>query len=288
MEPDEPGGGPFRLPPAVPVTRSHVGAIASRHGVEADRLEPLASPGIINTVYRLGQELVLRVPRDHEGHIAQAHREACAIPAAVAGGVRTPRLVAFDDSREILPVPFLIVEARGTGRPTSIAYWTTGTGPPLVAVHGTPADHTRWQPLLPYLEPHFTVHAIDRRGRGPSGDASDYEDVAAVVDALAAESKGRVSVYGHSHGGIVAFGAATLTANVHTLVLYEGWPVPDPRCTRCQPSWTPAWTRFSPPATATACAPRRRRTPPTAMRRRSSPHHRTRRSLTCRYGMRTA
>jgi pimeloyl-ACP methyl ester carboxylesterase len=40
---------------------------------------------------------------------------------------------------------------------TEIAYWTTGKGPPLVVVHGTPADHTRWRPLLPYLEPHFTV-----------------------------------------------------------------------------------------------------------------------------------
>jgi hypothetical protein len=29
----------------------------------------------------------------------------------------------------------------------------------------------------------------------------------------------RVNFYGHSHGGIVAFGAATLTANVHKLVL---------------------------------------------------------------------
>lgn len=127
-------------------------------------------------------------------------------------------------------VPSLVRSRDGT----HIAYWTTGTGPPLVVVHGTPADHTRWRPLLPYLEPHFTVHAIDRRGRDASGDASDYalereyEDVAAVVDAVAAESSGPVKVYGHSHGGIVAFGAVTLTANVHKLVLYEGWPVPDP------------------------------------------------------------
>ena len=26
---------------------------------------------------------------------------------------------------------------------TEIAYWTSGNGPPLVLVHGTPADHTR-------------------------------------------------------------------------------------------------------------------------------------------------
>jgi pimeloyl-ACP methyl ester carboxylesterase len=117
---------------------------------------------------------------------------------------------------------------------TQIAYWTSGEGPPLVVVHGTPADHTRWRPLLPYLEPHVAVHAIDRRGRGASGDTPDYdlareyEDVAAVVDAVAAASGTPVDLYGHSHGGIVAFGAATLTSKIHKLVLYEGWPVPNP------------------------------------------------------------
>ena len=117
---------------------------------------------------------------------------------------------------------------------TQIAYWTNGAGPPLVLVHGAPADHTRWRPLLPYLEPYVTVHALDRRGRGASGDAPEYrlereyEDVAAVVDAVAAVSGERVDVYGHSHGGIVTFGAAALTPNVRRLILYEGWPVPDP------------------------------------------------------------
>ena len=118
---------------------------------------------------------------------------------------------------------------------TEIASWQTGSGPPLVLVHGTPADHTRWRPLLPYLEPHFTVHAVDRRGRGASTDSPDYalerefEDVAAVVDAVAASTGSAVSVYGHSHGGFVAFGAATVTSNIDKLVLYEGWPVPDPQ-----------------------------------------------------------
>jgi len=117
---------------------------------------------------------------------------------------------------------------------TEIAYWTSGSGAPLVLIHGAPADHTRWRPLLPYLEQHVTVHAIDRRGRGASGDATEYslereyEDVAAVVDAVAAASGAQVDVYGHSHGGIVAFGAATLTKNIRKLLLYEGWPVPDP------------------------------------------------------------
>jgi pimeloyl-ACP methyl ester carboxylesterase len=117
---------------------------------------------------------------------------------------------------------------------TEIAYWRSGNGPPLVLVHGTPADHTRWRPLLPYLESHATVHTMDRRGRGGSGDGPEYtlereyEDVAAVVDAVAEASGSAVDVYGHSHGGFCAFGAAALTSNIHKLVLYEGWPVPNP------------------------------------------------------------
>lgn len=113
---------------------------------------------------------------------------------------------------------------------TEIAYWTRGDGPPLLIVHGTSGSHERFAPLLPYLEPHATVHAMDRRGRGGSGDAPDYvlerefEDVAVVVDAIADASGSKVDVYGHSYGGECAFGAALLTANIRSLILYEGWP----------------------------------------------------------------
>jgi pimeloyl-ACP methyl ester carboxylesterase len=117
---------------------------------------------------------------------------------------------------------------------TQIADWISGMGSPLVLVHGTTADHTRWRPLLPDLEPPATVHAMDRRGRGASGDAPRYgvtrefEDVAAVIDAAAEASGSPVDVLGHSFGGLCAFGAAALTANIRRLVLYEGWPSPNP------------------------------------------------------------
>ena len=79
----------------------------------------------------------------------------------------------------------------------------------------------------------MAVHAVDRRGRGASGDGPDYSlameyaDVAAVVDTAAAAAGSPVDLLGHSYGGNVAFGAATLTTNIRKLVLYEGWPVPD-------------------------------------------------------------
>ena len=124
---------------------------------------------------------------------------------------------------------------------TEIAVWTSGHGPPLVLVHGAVADHTRWRPLLPHLEPHVTVHAMDRRGRGASGDAPGYaierefEDVAAVVDAVADASGSAADLYGHSFGGLCAFGGATLTAGIERLVLYEGWPPADARARELPP-----------------------------------------------------
>ena len=117
---------------------------------------------------------------------------------------------------------------------TEIAFWTNGEGAPLVLVHGATVDHTAWSPLLPYLERHATVHAVDRRGRGASGDARDYhlarefEDVTAVVDAVAEASGAPVDVLGHSFGGLCALGAATLTSNMRKLVLYEPPVSPDP------------------------------------------------------------
>jgi pimeloyl-ACP methyl ester carboxylesterase len=59
-----------------------------------------------------------------------------------------------------------------------------------VLVHGTGGFSTRWKPILPALEKYFTVYAVDRRGRGESGDGSNYaierefDDVAAVVDPI--------------------------------------------------------------------------------------------------------
>lgn len=126
-------------------------------------------------------------------------------------------------------------EARVVSRDgTELAYWAVGDGPPVLLVHGATADHTRWGPILPHLSPYARVYAMDRRGRGASGDAPGYdaarefEDVAAVVDAVAAACGASVDLYGHSFGGFCAFHAALLTPHIRRLVLYEGWPTVQP------------------------------------------------------------
>lgn len=106
---------------------------------------------------------------------------------------------------------------------THIAYHCSGAGPSLVLVHGTGTDHRYWAPLLPALTGHFTVYAVDRRGRGQSGDTAPYaierefEDVAALLSSI----PGDVNLLGHSYGAICSLEAALRTRCVSGLALYE-------------------------------------------------------------------
>lgn len=45
-------------------------------------------------------------------------------------------------------------------------YYTTGSGPPLLLVHGTPKTNYYWYKLVPLLSQHFTIIAPDLRGFG--------------------------------------------------------------------------------------------------------------------------
>jgi pimeloyl-ACP methyl ester carboxylesterase len=113
---------------------------------------------------------------------------------------------------------------------TPVAVFTTGDGPPLILVHGASADHTTFRVVGPMLARRFTVHAMDRRGRGGSGDvepyavAREFEDVAAVAHGIAEDAGAPVAVIGHSFGGRVALGGALRTAAIRAVVCYEGAP----------------------------------------------------------------
>jgi pimeloyl-ACP methyl ester carboxylesterase len=114
---------------------------------------------------------------------------------------------------------------------TAIAYARGGDGPPLVLVHGTADNHSRWAPVLPALRDRFTVYALDRRGRGGSGGSTEqsyaiereFADVTAVVEAIGEPAY----LLGHSFGAICALEAALQTGNLRALVLYEP-PIPIP------------------------------------------------------------
>jgi pimeloyl-ACP methyl ester carboxylesterase len=133
-------------------------------------------------------------------------------------------------SRDGTPIAVFEVRApvvEAVGQPRAAAQATT-EHPPLLLVHGATADHTTWRAVGPRFAISRRVFAMDRRGRGASGDAPSYaierefEDVAAVAETLATE----VDVVGHSYGGRCGLGASLLTPAIRRLVVYEGAPVP--------------------------------------------------------------
>jgi pimeloyl-ACP methyl ester carboxylesterase len=144
--------------------------------------------------------------------------------SAAGGGAVSEAAVSEPAVSEAPAEPRLAISTDGT----RIALWRSGSGPPVLLVHGATADHTTtWRLVRPDLERRFTVYAMDRRGRGGSGDASPYElrreaeDVAAVIEAIGEP----VSVVGHSYGALVALEAALLQPKLARLILYEGVPL---------------------------------------------------------------
>jgi pimeloyl-ACP methyl ester carboxylesterase len=105
-----------------------------------------------------------------------------------------------------------------------IACHVAGEGPPLVMVHGAGSAGWSFDLLRPHLEERFTLWALDRRGRGDSGDGDSYsieaefDDVVAVVR----EAGPGALLFGHSFGGLVVAGAASRLGDLPRLVLYEG------------------------------------------------------------------
>lgn len=106
---------------------------------------------------------------------------------------------------------------------TDIAFFQSGSGPPLVLVHGALMDHTAWDLVVPFLAPWRTVYAPDRRGRGASASTAPYavereiEDVAALLNEIGEP----IELVGHSSGAILAIQAAERGLPIRRLVLYE-------------------------------------------------------------------
>lgn len=110
---------------------------------------------------------------------------------------------------------------------TIIDCGVAGSGPPLLIVPGTGDNQRRFSRVREPLGEHFSVHVMDRRGRGASGDTDDYSfshdihDIAAVLSGFSEP----VHLLGHSHGARCSMEAALSAKNVAKLILYEP-PIP--------------------------------------------------------------
>jgi haloacetate dehalogenase len=93
------------------------------------------------------------------------------------------------------------------------ARWS-GSGPPILLLHGFPQTHLMWRSVAPILARNFTVVCADLRGYGRSGcpasapDHAPYSKRAMARDmAIVMERLGypHFSVAGHDRGGRVAY-----------------------------------------------------------------------------------
>ena len=101
-----------------------------------------------------------------------------------------------------------------------IAWEESGSGHPLVLVHGLTEHRRAWDRVVPLLEDRFRCIRLDLRGHGASGDAADYSPIAMAEDVAVVVAEADVDappvVVGHSLGGVVvtAYAAQAPVARV--------------------------------------------------------------------------
>ncbi len=162
----------MNLPDPVPVSADALAAIRIRSGLPDGPARQLPSLGITNTIYLLGEGVILRVPRDHPRFIQTVYTEAIAAPIAHASGVRTPKLLVFDDTCDLLPVPYTLYE-RAPGVALGIA-----CDDPAQAAEA-------WRALGRELA---RLHAtVERRGRAVELELDDPPDPRVWAERLAVE-----------------------------------------------------------------------------------------------------
>ena len=141
-------------------------------------------------------------------------------------------LVSLASSIAAQPTVYPQLEGFVDAHGVMIYYLSLGSGSPLVVVHGGPgADHTYFLPyLLPLARTHRLIF-IDERGSGRSQrlqDTSLYtveNMVEDVEDVRVALTLGKISLLGHSYGGVLAEAyALKYQQNLSHLILNSTFP----------------------------------------------------------------
>ena len=83
-------------------------AVAARHGLPLPDALPRPWTGATSRVYPCG-DMVIKIPFPEPAAIDAVRIDAHIAPVGRALGVTTPEMIAFDDTLDVLPVPFSIV-----------------------------------------------------------------------------------------------------------------------------------------------------------------------------------
>ena len=85
-----------------------------------------------------------------------------------------------------------------------LAHTRTGSGPPIVLMHGSGLDRAVWDPVVPLLAREHEVYAVDLPGFGASPVLDGEPTVAALAAAVEELGLERPHVAGNSLGGGIA------------------------------------------------------------------------------------
>jgi pimeloyl-ACP methyl ester carboxylesterase len=106
---------------------------------------------------------------------------------------------------------------------TTIGYRQLGHGPGLVLVHGGMQAAQNFMKLASALSNEFTVHILNRRGRGSSGPFGDDYSIKKECEDLDALMKttGSHYLFGLSSGALISLEAARVLPEISKVALYE-------------------------------------------------------------------
>jgi pimeloyl-ACP methyl ester carboxylesterase len=104
-----------------------------------------------------------------------------------------------------------------------ISYLTMGSGSPVLVIPGALSMAADYAAFASALAEHFTIHIIERRGRGLSSpQGEDYSILKEREDVLALQQEtGASLLVGHSFGGLVALEVARNNPSLTKLAVYE-------------------------------------------------------------------
>jgi len=120
-------------------------------------------------------------------------------------------------------VPELYTQVATSADGTAVEYLSAGCGPDVIVVPGVLATASDMTTFAKLLARRFSVHVVQRRGRGGSGPQGERYGIAREcedIEAVRARTGARL-IFGHSFGGLVALRSACGSAAFDAVAVYE-------------------------------------------------------------------